>query len=120
MDKLCGEELKYFMNEMGAKQSAQRYAISPYEQRVYAPTQVIFSKPLGITYNSIGLTTPISNYGMPQGIYSYKQTVAEIKNENIAFVTVDQGNLKREFLHHEINMLKEGGIYSKEKAVNYT
>jgi len=117
---LYGEGLQYFMNEMRSKQNAQRYTVKIYEPKIYAQTQMIFSRPLGIAYNSIGLTTPISNYGSPEGIYAYKQISTEVKNENKVFVNNDQRNVRREFLQNEIKMLKEGGIYSKERAVNYT
>ena len=51
-----------FMNEQRQSKINSSYATAAPQIRTYAPTQIQFSRPLGINYGNIGLTTPLSSY----------------------------------------------------------
>ncbi|MBS3168458.1 hypothetical protein J4216_04990 [Candidatus Woesearchaeota archaeon] len=119
MVRLCEEAallIKYWINEQKQSQVAQSYAFRDTQPvSVYPPTQIAFSRPLGINYTNALSSSPTLSYGVRINTYS-ANVVSTQPIQQIQIVEtpkVDVLDLKRDQLLAEISNIR-GEMYSNE------
>ena len=105
------------MNEQRADKINKRYAVEPVAIKGYMATPMMFSRPLGINYGSVGLSTPISSYLAQAKVYA--NTFAPIQNSVpvVEQQVNSQVDNQRNSLFSEIYRMRSTPQYNKTQSL---